>query len=212
MRTYVSPLGYDSTRVTRPLLRYGVEPDDTIVVLRPKDESDDTRADRAVRDVQNMLEQIEPTVSVTVQPIPFTDLRAAIRACLDVFAAARGDLLVNFGGGARDVFLPFAIAATTVTDEITAAFQYSDIDGSVRELALPSLLVTVPAAAQPTLQLVSDADGETTLPDLTAASEHSKSTVTRHLQALASGGLVTTERHGKVKYVSLTLTGELYCH
>ena len=35
MTTYLSPIGYDSARVTRPVLSEGIDRGDTVVLLQP---------------------------------------------------------------------------------------------------------------------------------------------------------------------------------
>lgn len=57
--------------------------------------------------------------------------------------------------------------------------------------------------------LVAQQDGTTTLPTLAAATDQSKSTIGRHLDALEAAGAVETELDGKTRTVTLTLGGEL---
>lgn len=211
MQTFISPLGYDSTRVTRPVLRHGIESGDRIVMLRPTTagENDQHRAEEAVTDVTQMLSQVDPSIAVTVESITHDDFELAVRECLDVLDAAQGDVVVNFGGGPRELFLSFTLATLTAADRITTAYQFCDMNGSVRELTIPPLLTPIPEPAWATLELVAAADDATTIPDVTDRSERSKSTVTRHVNQLADRGLVTTWMEGKIKRVRLTLAGEL---
>lgn len=209
MRTYVSPLGYDSTRVTRPVLSEGLDSGDALVLLRPGEETDENRAKEAVTDVERMLEEIEPEVTITMERVPHDDLPAATLRCSDVLRAAEGDLVVNFAGGARDVFLPFAIAVLATVDLVDEVLTFSDVDGTVREWTLPDLGVDVSDGARETLRLVATADGAVSVPTLAEQSEYVKSTVSRHVSELSEAGAVTTRIEGKTKYVEETLTGEV---
>lgn len=211
MQTFISPLGYDSTRVTRPVLRHGIESGDRVVMLRPtsEEENDQNRAEEAVTDVRQMLTQVDPSVTVTVESITHDDFERGVRECLDVLEASQGDVVVTFGGGPRELFLCFTLATLTATDRISTAYQFCDMTGSVRELTIPPLLTPVPEPAWTTLELVADVDDATTIPDVTDRSQRSKSTVTRHVNQLSERGLVETWMEGKVKRVRLTLAGEL---
>lgn len=96
MRTYVSPLGYDSTRVTRPVLSEGLDSGDALVLIRPDTDVDgeagdeDVRAREAVADVRRMLGEIEPDVDVSVEEVPYDDLPEATLRCSDLLRAAEG--------------------------------------------------------------------------------------------------------------------------
>lgn len=209
MRTYISPIGYNSTSVTRPVLSRGIDSGDTIVLLRPASESDDSRATEAVSDVERMVTEIEPAVSLTVERIPHDDLPSAVIRCSDVIQAAEPDRIVNLGGGARDILLPFTIATLAHATRIDTVLFFSDIDGSAREWDLPLLTETPSSRACNTLSTIAAYDNDTTIPELTETLDRSKSTITRHVNELEELGAVETWREGKTKHVRSTLTGEL---
>jgi CRISPR-associated protein Csa3 len=209
MRTYVSPIGWNSTSVTRPVLDHGIGPDDRVVLLRPRVETDDSRAEAAITDVERLLREIEPTVDLAVERLAHDEYAAAVRDCLDVLQAAEGDRIVNLGGGARDVLLPLVTAALASADRIDTVLFFSDIDGAVRELTLPVLTAAPSASALDTLATIAENGGEMSIPELTAAADASKSTITRHVADLEDGNLVETWREGKVKCVRTVLAGEV---
>jgi CRISPR-associated protein Csa3 len=212
VRTYVSTLGFHSTRATRPILDHGLDSGDRILLLQPEREEDTeetSRAEKAIRDIEDLVEQIDPEIRVTVEQLSTTDFATTVRACLDVLAAAEGDVVAVFGGGPREIFLPFTVATLVRRDLITDALQFSDIDGSVREIPLPDLLTPIPPKTLPTLELVAEQGGETTLPKLSEASEQTKGTVGRHLNALEDAGAVETTQEGQTRLVGLTLAGEM---
>jgi CRISPR-associated protein Csa3 len=209
MQTHISPIGYDSTRVTRPLLSHGLDSGDQILLLRPDTEQDDRRADEAVTDVERMLGQLEPSISVERCTVHHEDFQTATLDCIEVIDEADGDVIANFGGGARDVFLPFSIAVLSRIESITTVTRYSDIDGSVSEVTFPNLTAQVPETGREILAALSELDGAGTVPELTKATDRSKSTITRHVNKLEACRAVETEMHGKTKYVELTFTGIL---
>jgi len=207
VRTYIAPIGYNSTSVTRPvILSRGVTEGDRVVLLRPDGERDD-RATEAIEDVEGLLREIEPEVALTVEEVP-RSFDSCVLACRDCIDAAEGRCVVSLGGGARDILLPFAVAVMTRSDRIDDVLFFSDLDGSVEEWTLPRLTANVSDPARETLTAVV-ATGETTLSELTERVGTSKSTITRHIEELDTNDAVESWREGKVKHVRPTLTGRL---
>lgn len=207
MRTYIAPIGYNSTSVTRPvILSRGVEEGDQVVLLRPAG-SKTERATDAIEDVEGLLQEIEPDVALTVEEIPqaFED---AVLACCDCIEAAEGSCVVSLGGGARDILLPFTMAVLARLDCVDDVLFFSDLDGSVEEWRLPRLTATISDPAHETLEAIVETE-ETTLPALTDRLEASKSTVTRHVEELVACDAVETWRDGKIKHIRPTITGYL---
>jgi CRISPR-associated protein Csa3 len=208
VRTYVSTLGFHETRVTRPILRNDLDAGDAVILLRPANEADDERGANAVDYVEDMLHEIEPEATVTVEQVDVTDFETAVLECSDVLLAAEGTVIVNMGGGAREVFLPFAIATVANANHVDRALQYTDIDQDVQEWHVPNLTAQLSDNARETLALIEELGGAT-VPELTDASEKSKSTVTRHVNQLEGENAVTTRREGKTKHVEILTTGRL---
>ena len=209
MRTYISPIGYNPTSVTRVLLSRGLETDDMAVLLRPKTDTDDNRAQEAITDVERMLNEIEPEVSTSIEVIPHDDFPTAVLDCSDIIRAANGTVIANLSGGARDIFLPFTVAVLAHAPSIDTALAFSDIDGKVREWGLPVLTADIPNSAWNTLGLIAEAEESISIPDLTEQTQHAKSTVTRHVNQLNDNDVVTTRQEGKTKYVELSFAGRL---
>ena len=208
MQTYVSPVGYDSTRVTRPVLSHGLDSGDTIVLLLPEEDDDDPRSREAVQDIERMLQQLEPNISVESELIPYDNFQDAVFRCLDILDAANGYLTVNFGGGPREIYLALTVAVLGRLENIETVTQFSDINGSVTEISLPYLGQKVSDTDQELLTVISAVGGGTVIPELTKQINRSKSTITRRVNQLEDDGILRTEMHGKTKYVELTFTGE----
>jgi len=179
MRTYLSTIGFNSTSVTRPLLSHGIDPGDEVVLIRPTKESP-PQAKEAIGDVERLLQEIEPDVNLTIEQITHDDFSTAVLECSDLIQVANGDRIVSLGGGARDVLLPFAIAATTHARLLSTVFFFSDLDGGVREWSLPRLTARIQETTISTLQAIADVEEGISIPDLTDRTGCSKSTVTRH--------------------------------
>jgi CRISPR-associated protein Csa3 len=208
MRTYISAIGFNSTSVTRPLLSHGIDTGDHVVLVRP-DQSPNARAEEAIDDVERLLQEIEPEVNLTTERIAHDDFEQAVLECSDLIRAADGDRIVSLGGGARDVLLPFTIAAITHVRLLSTALFFSDLDGAVREWSLPRLTATIQDTTIETLRSIAEADEAISIPKLTDRTGHSKSTVTRHVTALAEEEAIQTWTEGKTKFATVTLTGRL---
>lgn len=209
METYVSTMGYHETRVTRPLLRHGLENGDRAVLLRPTDDANTDRGADALDHVEDMLLEIAPEARIDVETIDQTDLLTATLQCCEVIDDASGTVTVNFGGGPREIFLPLTIAAVVHAPAIETALQYTDVDQSVREWDVPNLCATVPEEWWSTLDVVEREGPDVSIPDLHAATDKSKSTISRHVSGLEREDLVETAMDGKTKRVSPSVTGRL---
>jgi CRISPR-associated protein Csa3 len=210
MQTFISPIGLNTTSVTRSLLEYGIDSEDRVQLVRPATATDDNRAAEAVEDVERLLQEIEPTISVSVETVPHDDFENAVMTCSDLLRTASGEVVVSLSGGARDVLLPLTVATMAHESTVMTTLGYSDIDGQVREFGLPSVSTMPSDGALETLQAVSDANSPVTLPELADNLEAAKSTITRHISSLEDAGYVTAWTEERTKHVSITLSGRLY--
>lgn len=208
MQTYISPIGFNTTSVTRTILNYGVESGDVVVMIRPTLETDDERATEAIEDVERMLHEIEPTISTVVERVPHDDFPTAVMTCSKILRDAERPV-VNFGGGARDVLIPLTIATVAHAHEIDSVLGYSDIDGQVREWELPRVTTTPSKGAYETLSLIGRSDGEVSISTLERETQRAKSTITRHVNQLEAEGFVTSRTNDRAKHVTITLGGQL---
>jgi CRISPR-associated protein Csa3 len=160
-------------------------------------------------DVERLLQEIEPEISLTTEQITHGDFETALLESSDLIRAAEGDRIVSLGGGARDVLLPFAIAATTHVRLLDTVLFFSDLDGPIQEWSLPRLTAAIEETTAATLQTIVDTDGGISIPELTDRTGVSKSTVTRHVTALADKGAIKTWTDGKTKHAKATITGRL---
>jgi CRISPR-associated protein Csa3 len=208
MATFVSPIGFNTTSVTRSLLTHGVGSGDEVVLLRPEDEADDDRATEAVEDVERYVHEIEPEVSVSVERVPHDDFPGAVMACSDLLSTA-DEPVVNMGGGARDVLVPLTVATVAHAQEINTTLGYSDLDGQVREWLMPRVGTNPSDGAIETLALIDASGAETSIADLVSQCDRAKSTVTRHVNQLEDEGLVTSRTEDRSKRIKITLDGRL---
>ena len=209
VRTYVSPIGYNSTSVTRPVLRGGLESGDRIVLIRPEEETDEQRANEAIADVERLLGEIEPAVELDLERIPHDEFGTAVLRCGELLTDRDGRIVVNLAGGAREILIPLVVAAIAHADAIDETLLFSDVDGSVTPLDWPALPTAIPGSADETFRAIAARSGRVSVPQLTDRTAQSKSTVTRHVTALEETGLVEAELEGNTKVVEATFAGRL---
>lgn len=211
MRTYVSPIGYDTRRVSRPVIQEGLGPDDRVVLLRPNEESNPDRAVQAVADIEQLLREIEPGAACSVTHISTEAFEDTVRDCCAALAevGAEREVLVSLGGGPRDVLLPLTVASLVLVRSIDRALFFSDLDSTVREWPLPDLTARVPDRTADTFAAIATAGDWLSLSAITADTGQSKSTVVRHVNALEDAGVVEADTSEKAKRVRLAFDGEL---
>ena len=212
MRTYVSPIGYDTRRVTRPVVNTGLGSGDTVQLLRPQVESDTERATQAVADVEQLLQEIEPTAECTTARVTTDSFEGTVRDCCTILGQIPDDsqTIVSLGGGARDVLLPLTIAAIVFARKIDQALFFSDLDSTVREWSLPTLTAQVPTRTYESFTTITAAEGWISLSTIAEQTDQSKSTVIRHVNDLEEIGVIESDTSEKTKLVRTSFSGELF--
>jgi CRISPR-associated protein Csa3 len=211
MRTYISPIGYDTRRVTRPVINTGLGNDDELVLVRPGEESDTEQANQAVADVRQLLHEVEPDCEIAVKRVVTESIEETIRDCCRALGEVddERDLIVSLGGGARDVLLPLTVAALVYVRRIDTTLFFSDLDNTVQQWELPDLTARVPDRTRDTLNVLVESGDWHSLSELAAETDHSKTTVIRHVNDLEDTGVVEADTSQKAKRVRDTFTGEL---
>ena len=211
MRTYISPIGYDTRRVTRPVINRGLDSEDELVLLRPGGETDTERATQTIADVEQFLQEIEPNYRQRVEHVVTDSFEETVRDCCQIVSDVGDDreIVVSLGGGARDILLPLTVAALVYARRIDAALFFSDLDNSVQEWTLPDLTARISDRAFQTFEVIVEADGWLSLSTITEETEQSKSTVIRHVNDLESSNVVVADTSEKAKRVRVTFSGEL---
>ena len=211
MRTYISPIGYDTRRVTRPVINRGLDSEDELVLLRPGGETDTERATQTIADVEQFLQEIEPNYRQRVEHVVTDSFEETVRDCCQIVSDVGDDheIVVSLGGGARDILLPLTVAALVYARRIDAALFFSDLDNSVQEWTLPDLTARISDRAFQTFEAIVEADGWLSLSTIAEETEQSKSTVIRHVNDLESSNIVVADTSKKAKRVRVTFSGEL---
>ena len=207
MTTFIATIGYDSTRVTRPVLTHGLEEGDEVVLVQPTNHNENARANEAKEDVRRIVTELQPNVTVEALELDPNNFFSGIRRTVDCIEATDDELVLVLGGGARDIYLPVAFSAFLRQTSIDTVLQFSDITGSVSELTIPNFVDAPSDSAVETLEMIVESDDGASLTLVSNTLDIAKSTVARHVTELEERGLVHSERHGKSKIVYSTDEG-----
>ncbi|ERH10903.1 MAG: hypothetical protein J07HX64_02682 [halophilic archaeon J07HX64] len=134
-------------------------------------------------------------------------IRDCCRTLCDVDSGR--ELVVSLGGGARDVLPPLTVATLVYAGRIDTTVLLSDLDGTVQTWDLPELTARVPDRTLDTLDVLVRGGNWHSLSELTDETDHSKTTVVRHVNDLEEAGVVEADTSGKAKRVRVTVTAAL---
>ena len=213
MKTYISPLGFETTHVISLIVKHGIEKGDHIILLRPIES--DSRADRAVADIKDLTGKVDRTITVDVVPIDHHDFGAMMLNLMDLIASAtqpaapaRGKVIVNLSGGPREILIALTAASMALSDSIYKTTNFSDIDRELREIELPHIARTPDEKVR---QILGDIikNEPTTLTAIAARLGVSESTISRSCAKLADMYMVEITPVGRNKQIALTLSGKV---
>ncbi len=208
MKTYISPIGFDSSQLVSLIVKYGIEGGDRIVLVRPEEETD-KRGELAVQAIRDLSLQIDSSIDLQIFRVNHRDFEGMILALRDLLRASEGRIIVNLSGGPREIFLAFTIACLCVSDRIYKATNFSDIDRSLKEITLPNIKATPDERFMKILRDV-EANQPTSINEIAKRLNISESSVSRQVAALAELKALDVVQKGKMKEVRITLTGKLF--
>lgn len=208
MKTYISPLGFDSSQLISLIVKYGIEGGDRIVLIRPADESD-KRGELAVQAIRDLSLQIDSSIDLQIHKVDHRDFEGMVLSLRDLLRNSEGRLIVNLSGGPREIFLAFTIACLCVCDKIYKATNFSDIDRAIKEIELPNIKA---ALDERYLKILRDVEEHqpTNIMDIAKRLNISESSVSRQVATLAELKAVDITQRGKMKEVRITITGKLF--
>ncbi|MCX6677152.1 MAG: CRISPR-associated CARF protein Csa3 [Methanothrix sp.] len=207
MKTYISLSGFDSSQIVSLIVKYGVEGGDTIILIRPEVEPD-TRGELTVQAIRDLSRQIDSSIDLQIHRVDHRDFEGMVISLKALLEKAEGQVIANLSGGPREIFLAFTIACLSQSGKISKTTNYSDIERSLHEVALPNITAVLEDRQKRILRDVSDSQ-PTTITDIAKRLSVSESTVSRQVARLAELGALHLVQKGKTKEVRITLTGRI---
>ena len=213
MRTYLSPLGFDTSHVLSLIVRCGIERGDRICLIRPEF-GEDARADRAIETVREMSQKISGDISVDVLRIDNRNVEAMILALLDEIHTSTppfrpdGNLIVNLSGGPREILVALTTAALILAPRIHQCAIFSDVERETAIYKLPRLPFSIDERA---LQILTDiaSHNPTSISEIAGRVQVSESTASRVCAKLASEDLVHIRQERRSRIVTLQFGGKI---
>ncbi len=210
MKTYISPLGFETTHVISLIVAHGIEKGDRIILLRPI--TSDSRADRAVADIMDLTAKVDRTITVDVVPIDHHNFGAMMLSLMDLIASAAppaisaGKVIVNLSGGPREILIALTAASMALSDLIYKTTNFSDIDRELTEIELPHITRQLDKTAGQILRYLVGHE-HTTLVEVARRIGASESKISRQSAKLAEMRAVEIVPAGRSKQIAITLSG-----
>lgn len=213
MNRFVAPLGFSGHRVTRPVIAYGTNPGDQVVLVHPEqsEQSAAERVDTAVTDIEATLSGAVRNVQIDRKAIDTSHFNATVDRCSEILTTGNKPI-VCLGGGATDIHVPMIVATLAHTPHIEDVMMFRDTENAAERVDLPHLTTTIPGRTEATFQSLAaqhDSDSPMTITALAETINAARSTASRHVTALEEKNIVRTNRREKEKIVEFTLLGRL---
>jgi CRISPR-associated protein Csa3 len=213
MKTYLSPLGFDTSHIISLIARCGIERGDRICLIRPE-YGEDARAERAIDDVRVMSQKISGDIKVDVLKIDNCGIEDMILTLMDEICAStppflpEGDLIVNLSGGPREVLVALTTATLILSSHIHQCAIFSDITREI-ETYIPPRLPLMPN--ERTLQILTDVamHNPTSISEIAGRIHVSESTASRVCAKLASEDMINVQQEKRSKIVTLQFGGKV---
>lgn len=208
MKTYISLIGFETTQFFSLIVKYGIEKNDRIILIRPQKETDE-RGIRSVREVEDIARKINESIKVEVYTVNHLDFNDMLLSMIDLFESIETEIIANISGGSRDIFLAFSIACLTQTGKISKVTNFSDVDRELREIHLPHIVNNLDDKLNLLLEDIVKYE-PTIASEIAARLQISESTISRNLNKLKELKAIDVLHQGKTKYISTTTTGKIF--
>jgi CRISPR-associated protein Csa3 len=98
----------------------------------------DTRGELTVQAIRDLSRQIDSSIDLQIHRVDHRDFEGMVVSLKSLLEKAEGQVITNLSGGPREIFLDFTIARLSSSGKIFKATNYSDIERSLHEVALPN--------------------------------------------------------------------------
>ncbi|MGB9929168.1 MAG: CRISPR-associated CARF protein Csa3 [Methanosarcina sp.] len=208
MKTYISLIGFETSQFFSLVIKYGIEKNDRIILIRPQKETDE-RGLKSVREVEDLAKRIDESIKVEVYRVNHLDFNDMLLSIIDLFENIETEIITNISGGPRDILIAFLIACLTQAGKINKVTNRSDIDHELREIELPHIVNTLDEKLILLLEDIIKHE-PTIASEIAERLQISESTISRNLNKLKELKVINVDNQGKTKCISTTITGKVY--
>ena len=207
MKTIITILGFDTSQVFSVIVKDGISKGDGIIILRPIEDTKEMRGEKAYSEIQNLIGQISQEITFRKIILDTSNFSSMLEQISEMLKELEGEIVVNISGGVREI----SIALTTVTilynKKISRIYNFSRIDGEIREIELPYLAFSLTGHDKRILDIIIEEPRKYN--ELAIELDLSKSSISRIVNELEEKKIVIVKEAGKEKIVHPTLTGKL---
>ncbi|MCG7847703.1 MAG: CRISPR-associated CARF protein Csa3 [ANME-2 cluster archaeon] len=207
MKVYISLSGFDTSQILALIVKYGIESNDKIILIRPKHETDD-RGENTIQAVKDLSKQIDSNIKVEIHRVEHHDFEGMVMSLIDLIKNTPPDIITNISGGPREIFLAFTLACISQSDKIHKTTNYSDIDRVMKEITLPNIIHILDEKLKEILYDINE-NQQTTITEIASRLNLSESTVSRQVSKLFKRKALDIVQEGKIKKINVTLTGKV---
>lgn len=207
MKTYISLSGFDTSQILSLIVKYGIESNDTIILIRPMHETDN-RGEATIQAVRDLSKQIDSSINVEIHRVDHHDFEGMVLSLANLIKNTSGKIITNISGGSREIFLAFTIACLSQSHKIFKSTNFSDIDRVMNEVMLPNITTAMDEKMKIVLNDINE-NHPTSITEVSYRLNISESTASRQINKLLERKAVDVIQKGKTKQIQMTLTGHL---
>ena len=208
MKTYISLLGSDTSQFFSLIVKYGIEKNDKIVLIKSQDECNEYEH-RAVQEIEDIAKKIDESIKVDVYKVNHLDFDSMLLSITDLLSSTETEIIANTSGGSRDIFLAFSIACMIKLEKIIKITNYSDINHELREFSLPYIVCRLDEKLVMLLEDILKHE-PTIASEIAERLQISESTISRNLNKLKELRAIDVNHQGKTNNISTTTTGKIF--
>lgn len=212
MKTYISPIGFDTSHIFSLLIRFGIESHDKVIVIRPRKE--DERSIRAIEELSELVRKIANDIVVVVEVVNHLDYTDTLYQCLNIIAKTSKEgglnhkIFVNLSGGPREILIALNTASLALSEKIHLVTSFSDVDRLMNVISLPHIMNT-PKEKEKDILTDIKKYGPTSFAEIASRLHISESTISRQCSKLSGLQWIDVETRGKSKYATITHSGDI---
>lgn len=202
---YLTPFGYDPSHVLSGIVEKGITEKDTVVLVVPETNLEQERFKESKREIENFLETIK-NPKLEILTVNHQNFESAVLKITEFISKKEEKIFLNASQAAREVLLSTVIAALFQREKIEDFIIFSNVDRKNIDAELPKP-VNMTENQKEHLKAIEEGS---TVTKLAKEKGWDKSTASRRVKKLNELNLVKTEKDGRKKIISLTLTGKIY--
>lgn len=207
MKTLVTPIGSSKDEFISFLVKEGISPEDTIVILALEDGLDGG-TDEILKDAMDLLGSVSEEMDFDEKLLEDCSFEGLTEDISELVKGARGEIVINISSPLDSMTAALTAVSIFHSDIIARAYVKDRSSDGIKRVDLPCAFLEATENEKRLLKTVVE-DGPLLYKELTDRLELSKSTVSRLGKKLEERGWIRLKERGKKIEASAGLTGKL---